>query len=115
MVELARGIAMPGKIDRQTERKLATAFERAAVQAGFRMKVRSDLGGEMKFETFAEDVVVGMAMNYAIDTAVRALKRQGIDFKLGNGRRTIWDDIKPDHYTIMFDGKTVRAGVQWNF
>jgi len=105
---------MPDPNDR-LKTKIRDAFEQASEQAAYKMTVRHSLGGEMTFENFAEDVVTGAAMDLIIDEAVRRLRGKGIKLRLGDGGPSRWDDFKPDRYTIMYDGKTVRAGVRWTF
>jgi len=107
---------MPGRLTDREQRKLTEAFEQAALSAGYKMKVRSEFGSELKFSDFATDLATGAAINYVLEKAATQLRIRGIKLSFGSGGGGgLWDDIKPDRYAIIVDGKKVYGGMSWDF
>ncbi|MCA9705173.1 MAG: hypothetical protein KDK70_04895 [Myxococcales bacterium] len=104
---------MPGTLSDKDKQKINEAFEKAALDAGYKMKVRADFGDELRFSDFAKDVGTNLAINAVVDLAARELQRRGIKLKLGDGG-TI-SDLVPDRYAIVIGDKRVYGAVTWEF
>lgn len=105
---------MPSLSNRE-KRQLSDAFEKAALDAGYRMQVRHQFGDKLEFSDFAQDLGTGMALNYVIDNAVQRLRSRGVKVNFGSGHRTWLDDVKPDRYTVIINGKKIYGAVSWDF
>ncbi len=105
---------MPGLSERERT-KIREAFERAAIDAGYRMKVRATFTDKLEFSDFAQDMATGLVLNEVARRASDLLKQNGIKFSIGTGSGGFLDDIKPDRYTLITDGKTVYGAMTWEF
>lgn len=105
---------MPGRLNDKEKRRIADAFEKAAVDAGYKMKVRADFGEELRFSDFAQDLGTGLVLNYVVEKATQELRDRGIKLRLGDGNSII-DDIMPDRYAIIVGDKRVYGAVTWEF
>lgn len=105
---------MPGSLNDKDKKKITDAFEKAALDAGYKMKVRADFGDELRFSDFAADMGTNLAINAVVDLATHELKRRGIKLKLGDGG-LIHPDLVPDRYAIVIGDKRVYGAVTWEF
>lgn len=103
-----------GQLSDKDKQKITGALEKAALNAGYRMKVRADLGAKLHFSDFVADTGASLALNFVFEQAARELRRRGMKLSFGGGHDT-WDKIKPDRFTVIVNGKTVMGGIAWDF
>lgn len=107
--------------DRKSKHKIVRTFKQAVINAGYDMHVKQTFGRQTKFSEFSQDVATDMALNLAMDWAVKSLKRQGIKIDLGGdaggGTFSRLKKYKPDHFTVILDtkNKSILVGARWDF
>ncbi|MCH9685684.1 MAG: hypothetical protein K0V04_29905 [Deltaproteobacteria bacterium] len=104
---------MPGSLNDKDKKKIQDAFEKAALDAGYKMKVRADFGDELRFSDFAKDMGSNLVINSVLELATHELRRRGIKLKLGDGGSI--GDWMPDRYALVVGDKRVYGAVTWEF